>query len=322
MLKTVFKKINMYELAENLIESHYYGMSAVSIPAEAWQMETIEGRSYQIPTFYQDIPMGWIFAEKENKSDDNNQLFVGEAPYKDYTGSTVILMTSKKLPDFEDIDFTDFGKGLGAIRYAVFKYFNEEDAAAFNEVFATPLILGKVGEGGKEEVVTKAVNDMGNDARAVVNQNDTIEFPTANQSGSVDVFDRSADRWNKAISKILKSESLTNNMGSVGSYAAMYTTNGVRLDVASYIGRRLFRVIDESIIRPISEMNFSGKLLVDVKLQIQAIEDALSKARVLKEANSMIDLSKAQVYEELGLRAPADDEDTIPVKKSTTTLGF
>ena len=322
VMKKVFKKMNAYELAEKLIEHHYYGLSAVQIPAKAWEALTVDGRTVQIPTYYEELPRNWLYAEKIERSDDYNTLYLGKEPLSSYDPGKVLFISSKKLPDFENLDFTDFGKGLACIRFAVFKYFNEEDAAAFNEVFATPLILGKVGPGGDRDTVQKAVNELGNAARATVNDEDSIEFIQANSGAGADTYDRSAERWNKAISKVLKSETLTNNMGQNGSYAAMYTTNGVRLDVAAYLGRKIYRVLESGIIRPVSETNFSGDLKVKVQLSIKAIEDMVTKARVFTEGNKLVPISINQVREELNLHAPEDEEDTIAVRSNNTTLGF
>jgi phage gp29-like protein len=323
VFESIFREIDMISLVDELLDGHYYGFSAAAIPPEAWSAETIDGRTYQVPTTFEVIPRSWLYAKKENQSDEFNTLYLGDAPYYEYPKGAVLLLSQKKLPSYEDVDFTDYGIGLSCIRYATFKYFNEEDAAAFNEVFATPLILGKVGSGGREEVVKKAVLEMGNDSRAVVGENDSIEFPESNKTGSVDVFDRSADRWNKAISKIIKSESLTNNMGSAGSYAAMYTTNGIRKDVAARLKRRAMKVIMRHFVQPIVDLNWGGKLLIDIDMFIDGVDDDLTKARVFREANNLVDLSRKQVYDELNLMAPDEDDpdDVIGVKRSGG-LGF
>jgi len=321
VFKEIFEQCDMLALVDELLDGHYYGFSCISIPPEAWSVETIDGRSYQVPTTYEVIPRDWLYAKKENKSDDCNTLFLGDAPYYTYEKGSVLMLSQKKLPSYEDIDFTDFGKGLTCIRFAVYKYYNEEDAAAFNEVFAQPMIVGKVGPGGSEEVVKKAVMSAASDARMVVGENDTIEFPQANQSGSVDVFDRSSDRWNKAIAKIIKSESLTDNMGKNGSYAAMYTTNGIRKDVATKLKQKVMRVITRHFVLPVVEQNWGGKLMCDIDLVIDSPDDKLTTVRVLNEANKTVDISKSQYRRELNLETPEDEDDTIPVKRSGG-LGF
>tara|TARA_R100000951_G_scaffold102383_2_gene94451 strand:- start:295 stop:915 length:621 start_codon:yes stop_codon:yes gene_type:complete len=205
--------------------------------------------------------------------------------------------------------------------FAVRKYFNEEDAAAFGEVFATPMIVGKVGPGGSEAVVKKAVMSAANDARMVIGENDTIEFPQSNQSGSVNVFDSNRDAANKAIAKIIKSESLTDNMGKNGSYAAMYTTNGIRKDVATKLKQKAMRVIMRHFVLPIVELNWNGKLMCNIDLVIESEEDKLTGVRVLNEANKTVPLSRKQYRKELNLDVPEDEEDTIPVR-SSGGLGF
>ncbi|HAH52571.1 MAG TPA: hypothetical protein DCL80_15460 [Balneola sp.] len=321
VFKEIFEKMDMLALIDELLDGHYYGFSSVNIPPEAWSVESIDGRSYQIPTTYEVIPRSWLYAKKENKSDECNTLYLGDEPYYTYEKGAVLLFTEKKLPSFEDIDFTDFGVGLACIMFAVRKYFNEEDAAAFGEVFATPMIVGKVGPGGSEAVVKKAVMSAANDARMVIGENDTIEFPQSNQSGSVNVFDSNRDAANKAIAKIIKSESLTDNMGKNGSYAAMYTTNGIRKDVATKLKQKAMRVIMRHFVLPIVELNWNGKLMCNIDLVIESEEDKLTGVRVLNEANKTVPLSRKQYRKELNLDVPEDEEDTIPVR-SSGGLGF
>jgi len=321
VFNSVFDEMDMIGLADHLLDAHFYGFSAAAIPPDAWQARTIEGRTYQVPTTYEVIPRKWIFAKKENRSDDFNCLYVGDQPFYRYEDGDVLLLAQKRLPSYEDIDFTSFGVGLACIRLATFKYFNEEDAAAFNEVFATPLILGKVGPGGDENIVKKAVQELGNASRATIGEADSIEFPQANQTGSVDTFDRSAQRWNRAISKIIKSESLTDNMGSAGSYAAMLTTNGIRKDVAKKLRRQLMQVITRRFVAPVVNLNFGSRLLVDIDLHIEGIEDLLQKARVVETLNKMLPGSEKHIRNEFNYPAPEDKEDEV-ARRTNTGLGF
>ena len=324
VFERLFDVLDIQGLADELLDGHYYGFSAVNIPPDAWEVQTIEGRTYQVPTTYEVIPREWIYAKKENKTDDFNVIYIGDEPYYTYSPGSVMMFSQKKLPSYKDIDFTSFGVGMACIRMAIFKYFNEEDAAAFAEVFATPLILGKVGPGGDRDTVEKAVNEMGNAARATVNDGDSIEFPQSNQSGSIDVYERNAERWNKAIAKIIKSESLTDNMGSSGSYAAMYTTNGIRVDVAKKLRRQLMQILRRRFLMPIVEMNFGGKLLVDVDLHIEGVEDQVQEVRVVDTLLKHMPGSAKHIRNKFNFPAPDpdDEEDTVQRQNQTATLGF
>lgn len=320
VLDRIFEDLDFVALCKEFLDSHYYGFSApINFTEESWQAASIDGRTYQVPVTYEQLPRQWIYAKKESKADDYTTLFVGDAPFHSYPDGSVVLMTSHKLPTRQDIDFTSFGVGLGCIRLATFKYYDYEDWAAMNEIFANPFILGKVGPGGREEVVKKAVMEMGNDARGVVGENDEITFPQANSSMSAEAYDRFLDRLNKAIANKIKSESLTDNMGDSGSYAAMRTTNGIRLDVASDMARALLRLVKRKIIQPITDLNWGGRLLVNLYLPVQAVEDKLGQARVFTEAGKLVALSKKQVRTELNLAEPEDEDDAIRPRRG---LGF
>ena len=322
VLQHIFDEMDFVDMMEHLLEAHYYGFTAVAIPGEAWEVITYEGRQYQAPVTYEVLPQSWIHAKKENQGDDYNTLYIGNEPYYTYPAGNVILHTFHKLPSYENLDFTDFGVGLGCVRYAVFKYFNEEDAAAFNEVFATPLILGKVGKGGKQDVVKRAVKEMGSDSRAVVDEGDTIEFIEANKGSSADTFDRTSDRLNKAIAKRIKSESLTDNIGNVGSYAAMYTTNGVRMDVATMLGRKLMRTIQRRVVKPIADLNWGGRVMVDLDLPIQAIDDMAQEVNVDTKLLQHMAGSVSHMRDKYNFPAPADEEDEIRPRRGLGGLGL
>jgi len=169
--------------------------------------------------------------------------------------------------------------------------------------------------------VKKAVQELGNASRATIGEADSIEFPQANQTGSVDTFDRSAQRWNRAISKIIKSESLTDNMGSAGSYAAMLTTNGIRKDVAKKLRRQLMQVITRRFVAPVVNLNFGSRLLVDIDLHIEGIDDLLQKARVVETLNKMLPGSEKHIRNEFNYPAPEDKEDEV-ARRTNTGLGF
>ncbi|MDZ7802378.1 phage portal protein family protein [Thiohalophilus sp.] len=320
----LFERLDIQGLADELLDGHFYGFSAVNIPPEAWEAQTVDGRTYQLPTTYEVIPREWIYAKKEEKSDDWNTIYIGDEPYYTYAPGSVMLFSQKKLPSYKDIDFTSFGTGVACIRLATFKYFDYEDWAAFNEVFATPLILGKVGPGGDRDTVQKAVNEMGNAARATVNDGDTIEFPQSNQPGSVDAFERFSENLSKGIAKIIKSESLTDNMGSSGSYAAMYTTNGIRVDVAKKLRRQLMQILRRRFILPIVEMNFGGKILVDIDLHIEGVEDQVQEVRVIDTLLKHMDGSAKHIRNKFNFPAPdsEDEEDTISRQNNAATFGF
>lgn len=317
VLSTVFDELDFEALASELLDSHFFGFSKpVNFTEQNWQTVSIDGRSYQVPVSYEVLPRDWIYADTENRSDDYNTLYVGDAPFYSYPDGSVIIMTADKLPSREDINFCRYGVGLGCIRYATFKYYDYEDWAAMLETFATPMILGRVGPGGQREVVKKAVSEMHNDARGVVGENDEISFPQANSSMSSDAYEKMIDSADRAIAGLIKSESLTDSKFDGGSYAAARTTNGIRVDVASVLARRLMRVLRRKIAQPIADLNWNGNLLVDMGFPVQGTEDELQKARAINEKLKALPGSAKHIRQTLNWPEPEDEDDTVSKRRS------
>lgn len=317
----LFTTINFEELVRELMFADYFGVQAIGFPEDAWDVVEVDSTTYQGPVNYEVIPLSWISADKINRNDDFNALHIGDQPADDFDRGSLIIATERKLPGLEDIDFTRFGYGVAAMRFAGFKYFDYEDWAAFNETFATPMILGKTGPGGQQDVVKKAVTEMAHDARAVVGENDEISFPESNKSSSVDAYDRFAEKIDKAISKIIKSESLTDNMGNRGSFAAMKTTNGVRMDVALNLARKVTRIIHMDLMKPLAEWNFTGPLLAGIKFNVKGNVDMTSQIRVDRELNKMMPGSEKHLRKKYSYPPPADDEDSVRRQASGSILG-
>lgn len=317
----LFGMIDFESMVKELMLSEYYGVKAVAFPEEVWDVITVDGRTYQAPLNFELVPMSWIYAKKVSQNDDYTRLFVGDQLENEYQEGSVICQTETKLPAWESIDFTRLGYGVACMRLAGFKYYDYEDWAAFNETFATPLILGKTGQGGSAEIVKKAVIEMGHDARAVVGENDEITFPEANKSSSVDAYDKFAEKIDKAISKLIKSESLTDNMGSGGSYAAMKTTNGVRLDVALELANKTARRIHRKLMMPLAGWNFGGRLLCSIKFNVKGNVDMSSQANVDSKLLRHMDGSEKHLRKKYSFPAPADDEDRIRRQAGASIMG-
>jgi phage gp29-like protein len=317
----LFGMIDFEGMVKELMLSEYYGVKAIAFPEEVWDVVTIEGRSYQAPMTFELVPNSWIYAKKANAAEDYTRLYVGDKLESEYQEGSIICQTETKLPAWEDIDFTRLGYGVACMRLAGFKYYDYEDWAAFNETFATPLILGKTGQGGNQDVVRKAVQEMGHDSRAVVGQNDEILFPEANKSSSVDAYEKFAHAIDKAISKLIKSESLTDNMGSAGSYAAMKTTNGVRLDVALELANKTARQIHRKLMLPLAGWNFSGNLLCSIKFNVKGNVDMTQQANVDSKLLRHMDGSEKHLRKKYSFPAPADDEDRIKRQAGSSIMG-
>lgn len=305
----VFRRLDMLNLIEDLLLSDYYGMRAIELK---WDSVTAENATWQMPVTWEQLPHDWIYAKKLNQNADYNTLHIGDLPYFEYPKGSILLSTAAKLPSYQNIDFTRFGKATGCMRFAIMKYYDIEDWASFNEAFATPLILGELTDGwlpADKELLEKAVMNLANNSRGITTNKSRITFPEANKGSSVDAFERFYSLLNRIISVKIKSESQTDQMNKHGSNAAMITAYGIQLNVARKLMRKMVRLIERNVMQPAADMNFGGRLLCSFQMKVKAIDD-MTKEIVVDQALQRMgfDLSKAELIKRYG-RTEADEDD-------------
>lgn len=318
-LRLVMENLDYESLFKHLLNGHYYGFEA-AMPV--W--DTYEG--FQAPVTYEVLPKQWIYAEKERRADEHNAIFVGDTPLHEIEEGAVLVYGAQKLPSFSNIDFSKFGTGTATARFACYSWFNHVDWAGFNEVFGTPLILGTLLQGwnkNDKEILEKAVFGMGNDSRAIITDKAKVEMPEAQKYGSVNVFETADEIWRIARSRIIKSESLTDNLGAHGSNAAMLTVNNIRLDVAQSLAKRLARLINRKLVKPFLEKNFS-KPLAAIKIVVKATSNPIQELQIDKTLLEMgVPLSRQELYRRYNRTEPTEAEDTLSRNNNNTgLLGF
>ncbi|NTU43293.1 MAG: DUF935 family protein, partial [Nitrospirales bacterium] len=134
--------------------------------------------------------------------------------------------------------------------------------AVFMEKYGMPFLLGKLPRGleGKEyDALAKKLEDMVQDAVAVVPDDSSIEMLTAkgSGSGSSDMYDKFLAYQDNAVSKAILGQTLTTQIGKSGSYAASETHMQVRGDIVDSDKKLIERAFNQ-LITWIYELNFSG----------------------------------------------------------------
>ncbi|NNG04901.1 MAG: DUF935 domain-containing protein, partial [Inquilinus sp.] len=115
----------------------------------------------------------------------------------------------------------------------LFKNYDIKDWVAFAEVYGQPLRVGKYHPGateGDRKTLLKAVANIGSDAAAIIPSSMLIEFVKADQTGSVDLYERLAEYLDKQTSKAVLGQTLTTEVKE-GSRAAAQVHDGVRDDI-------------------------------------------------------------------------------------------
>jgi phage gp29-like protein len=101
----------------------------------------------------------------------------------------------------------------------------------------------------------------------------------------------------------------------------MYTVNGVRLDVASMLARKLQKIVQRRIIRPMADLNWGGRIMSDITFPVQAVEDLVQQINVDVKLMQQISGSEAHLRDKYSFPAPSDDEDTVRPRRGLGGLG-
>jgi len=251
----------------------------------------------------------------DDTTDGRSTLYVGRRPLDEYERGTLIVYQDEKISKYEEVDFTGLGTGMAAARFCVFSWYNVEDWAAYNEAWATPSVIGTLLQGWNEEdkkLLKQAVNNLGNDLRAIKTDQGEIELQWPEGGGNSRTYEELRTAANKAISVTIKSESLTDvEVGGGGSFAASRTTDGIRVDVAGGIKNRVLSPLNEQVIVPFTEMNW-GRTLVQADIEVDTVQDRLQQVKVDRELNRMgLPLSREELYETYDRSPPEDEDDAL-----------
>lgn len=143
----------------------------------------------------------------------------------------------------------------------LFRNYSLKDWMAFLEVFGMPLRLGKYDAGATKEdkdALIAAIQSLGSDAAGIISKNTEIEFVESVKKGTTgdNPYDAMFKTCAKEISKALLGQTLTADVGEVGSFAATQVHNEVRLDLAKADTRAIASTVRYQLIRPLVGFNY------------------------------------------------------------------
>lgn len=310
--------LDLVALCEELLLAHYLPAKCAQPMWDGWGYE---GATYQMPVTYEMLPDHWLHAERYQGS-DVTQMMVGRLPYHAYDKGALLLHTSGKLPSYQDIDFTRFGKGLAAARFAIYAWFNYSDWSGYNEVVGIPTIIGTLLEGygeKDEKVLREAVYGIASNSRGIKTERTQIEALKIERAAGL--FSEFADNISRVRAKVIKGEALTDGPTKVGSFAASRTSNGIRVDVAQRINTRLERLLTRRLLAPMLDLNFA-RPLCRISLPVRRAQSQAERTQAFEAGQRLgLDLSREQLRRELGITAPRDDDDTLPARTTFNPFG-
>ncbi len=199
----------------------------------------------------------------------------------------------------------------------LFKHYSIKDWVAFSEVYGMPLRLGKYDITATQEdkdALKSAISQLGSDAAGIISKNTEIEFVEAIKQATSDVYDSLIKLANTEISKAVLGQTLTADVGKVGSYAAANIHNEVRHDLLEADAKSLAKTIRKQLFAPLVGFNFGFDnppcyIEFDTNLPKDKQKEADIATKLFKDVG--IELSKSWIYSNFDIPKPKDKEDTI-----------
>ena len=174
--------------------------------------------------------------------------------------------------------------------------------------------MGKYHPGATEderETLLRAVANIGTDAAAIIPESMLIEFVKADQTGSMDLYERLCDWLDRQMSKAVLGQTLTTEVKS-GSLAAARVHEEVRADIERADAKQLAATLNRYLVRPIIELNRGAQKWYP-KISIGRAEecDTVALSNALAQLVPLgLRVRQAEVRGMLGLEEP-DGEDEL-----------
>ena len=296
------KKLDIYKFINDILDATLFGFQPIEI---------IWGRvdNLVLPIELKAKPSEWFCFDDENqlKFRTKEHYFGEELPPKKF-------LYPQSNPSYEN----PYGeRTLSRVFWPVtFKKGGLKFWVIFTEKYGIPHLIGKHPRGASEEETDRLaglLEQMVQDAIAVIPDDSSVEIQEANKSSSAEIFEKLMDKMNAEISKAILGQTLTTEVGSTGSYAASNTHFAVRQDIIDADKKMVEKTINQ-LIQWIYEINFSNKdVPVFEMFEVEDIDLGLAQRdKILSETG--VKFTKDYFIKNYGLEEEDFDirEDIIP----------
>ena len=271
-----FKKIDVYQLINNILDATSFGFQPIEI---IWK----KVGNLVLPVELKAKPVDWFCFDEENvlKFRTKEHYYGEELPPRKF-------LCPQANPSYEN----PYGeRTLSRVFWAVtFKKGGLKFWVTFTEKYGMPHLIGKHPRGASQDETDRLADLLENmiqDAIAVIPDDSSVEIQEANKSSSAEIFEKLIDKMNAEISKAILGQTLTTEVGSRGSYAATNSHMAIRQDIIDADKKLVENTINQ-LIKWIYEINFSGGEIPtfemyeieDVDLNLAQRDKTLSEAGV------------------------------------------
>lgn len=240
LINEVLNTINLENLIDQILNTPLFGFTVFEI---VWEKQG----NFLIPNRIDEKPQEWFFFDQFNnlniKKNSNSIKLDGEIvnPLK------FILVQHK--PTYQN----PYGERVLSRCFwpVTFKRGGLKFWITFTEKYGNPFLIGKLPRGSAQQEIDNLLTSLENmiqDAVAVIPDDSSIDIKEAQRSSSVEVFRELMNFQNNEISKAILTQTLTTEVQDTGTYAASKTMSdmlaNVQLADKKLVERALNKIID------------------------------------------------------------------------------
>lgn len=195
--------------------------------------------------------------------------------------------------------------------YYLFKNFGYKSLTMYAELIGTPMRIGKYDPNDPEgkAIIEKAVKGFGTDFAAIISKMSEIEIIDNAKGTNNTIHQTLIGLVNAEIAKCVLGQTLTTEVGAVGSYAASKTHDAVRNDIKEADAKAEEKNIQLKIVKPLCDFNF-GSVQCKYVVKYRDQEDLNTKATRYQTLSTFVPISVKHIYEEFEIPAPEEGERT------------
>jgi len=304
-----FSQLPIQTIIEQILDAPAYGFQPLEVTYGTLPSGKMEAKKVEAK------PVEWFVFD-----DENNLRFRSKW---DYLIGEILPERKFLCPTFEATYNNPYGNPLLSSCFwpITFKKGGLQFWVVFVEKYGMPHVIGKVPPGTKQDDrgrVMEMLDAMVQDAVAVINNDETIEFVSdTGKSASSNTFSQLINYCNDDISKVILGQTLTTQVGNVGSYAAGKVHATIRQDIVD-TDVKLVKQTFNQLIRWITEINW-GKVNDYPTFDMWAEEDI--DLAIAQRDKTLVDagLKFSKKYWQKTYGFEADDFELIPSSPPSLT---
>ena len=306
LVEDLLKKLDIHKLINDILDATLFGFQPIEI---MWG----KVGNYVLPLELKAKPPEWFCYDEENQLKfRTKEHYWGEGlPPKKF-------LCPQNNPSYDN----PYGERvLSRVFWPVtFKKGGLKFWVVFTEKYGIPHLIGKHPRGATKEETDKLADlleEMIQDAIAVIPDDSSVEIQEANKSSSAEIFEKLIDKMNSEISKAILGQTLTTEIGTTGSYAASNTHMAVRQDIIDADKKLVEKTVNQ-LIQWIYEINFANAEVPVFELYEPEDVDLTLAQRDKILSDTGVKFTKEYFIKTYGLEEEDFDirEDIIPVNSN------